>query len=182
MFRGHLDYSQKPPIGGKPNTKPGDHGTPKSHDCWFVILYHVWGPRKHKFIKIAFGFRPGQHMTSHYTCGPVTTLHEFGGVLGRPLESSFGLSQLHNHGSWLMCEEALMVNNFIIIVTSLHLAFKCTHWYLGTSTFKHVMEVYAYVTQWSTSWLKCIQITLGFSMLKSIFLLHTKMWTHDTCH
>jgi hypothetical protein len=25
MFHGHLDYSQKPPLGGRPNTKPGDH-------------------------------------------------------------------------------------------------------------------------------------------------------------
>ena len=25
----HLDYSQKPPLGGRPNTKPvGDHGSP----------------------------------------------------------------------------------------------------------------------------------------------------------
>ena len=36
-------------------------------------------------------------------------------------------------------------------------------------------EVYAYVTQWSTSWLKCTQMTLGISMLKNIFLLHVKM-------
>ena len=27
MFHGHLDYFQKPPLGGRPNTKPGDHGT-----------------------------------------------------------------------------------------------------------------------------------------------------------
>ena len=32
MFHGHLDYFQKPPLGGRPNTKPRDHGTPKSHD------------------------------------------------------------------------------------------------------------------------------------------------------
>ena len=24
MFLGHLDYLQKPPLGGRPNTKPGD--------------------------------------------------------------------------------------------------------------------------------------------------------------
>ena len=27
MGHGHLDYFQKPPLGGRPNTKPGDHGT-----------------------------------------------------------------------------------------------------------------------------------------------------------
>ena len=32
MFHGHLNYLKKPPIGDRPNTKPGDHGTPKSHN------------------------------------------------------------------------------------------------------------------------------------------------------
>ena len=27
MFHGHLDYFQKLPLGGRPNTKPGDNGT-----------------------------------------------------------------------------------------------------------------------------------------------------------
>jgi hypothetical protein len=48
-------------------------------------------------------------MTSHYTQGTVTTLNDFEGVLGRPLETSFGLSQFHGHGSWLVCEVALIV-------------------------------------------------------------------------
>jgi hypothetical protein len=26
VFHGHLDYFQKPPLGGRPDTKPGDHG------------------------------------------------------------------------------------------------------------------------------------------------------------
>jgi hypothetical protein len=29
-------------------------------------------------------------MTSHYTRGSMTTLHDFGGVLGQPLDTSFG--------------------------------------------------------------------------------------------
>ena len=32
MFHGHLDYFQKPPLGGRPNTKLGDHGTPNAHN------------------------------------------------------------------------------------------------------------------------------------------------------
>ena len=32
MFHGHLDYSQYPPLGDSPNTKPGDHGTPNAHN------------------------------------------------------------------------------------------------------------------------------------------------------
>ena len=47
-------------------------------------------------------------MTSHDTWGPVTTLHDFGGVLGRSLDAfSFELSQSCGHGSWLVCEVAL---------------------------------------------------------------------------
>ena len=39
-----LDYSQKPPLGGRSNTKPGDPGTSNAHNCWFVLFYHVWRP------------------------------------------------------------------------------------------------------------------------------------------
>ena len=68
MFHGHLDYFQKPPLGGRPNTKPfGDHGTPNAHNCWFILSHHVWGPA---WIKI--------HWKSTWVEGPVTygfTLH-----------------------------------------------------------------------------------------------------------
>ena len=37
----------------------------------------------------------------------MTTLHDCGGVLGWPLDTFFGLSQFHGHGSWLVCEVAL---------------------------------------------------------------------------
>ena len=51
-------------------------------------------------------------MTSLYTSGSITTLHEFGGVLvttfGHSL--SFGLSQFQGQGSWLMCEVALRLS------------------------------------------------------------------------
>ena len=32
MFHGHLDYFQKPPLEGRPNTKRGDHGIPNAHN------------------------------------------------------------------------------------------------------------------------------------------------------
>ena len=41
MFHGHLDYSQNPPLGGWPNTKPGDHGTRNAHNHCFILFYHV---------------------------------------------------------------------------------------------------------------------------------------------
>ena len=44
MFHGHLDYFQKPPLGGRPHTKPGDHGTINVHNYWFILFYHVRRP------------------------------------------------------------------------------------------------------------------------------------------
>ena len=43
-FHGHLNYFWKSPLGGRPNRKPGDHGTPKSHNRGFILFYFVWGP------------------------------------------------------------------------------------------------------------------------------------------
>ena len=44
MFHDHLDYFQKPPLGGRPKTKPGDHCTPNYHNRWLILFHHVWGP------------------------------------------------------------------------------------------------------------------------------------------
>ena len=38
LFKNHV-YSK---VGL--NTKPGDHGTLKAHNCWFILFYHVWNP------------------------------------------------------------------------------------------------------------------------------------------
>jgi hypothetical protein len=46
-------------------------------------------------------------MTSHYPRGCVTTLHDFGGVLGQPLDTFFWALKYYGHGSWLVCEVAL---------------------------------------------------------------------------
>ena len=37
----------------------------------------------------------------------MTTLQDFGGVLGRPLDTSFWAVTIHGHGSWLVCEVTL---------------------------------------------------------------------------
>ena len=89
MFHGHLNYFQKPPLGGRPNTKPGDHGTPNAHNRWFILFYHVWGPAWIEIHWNSIWLRARSHMTSHYTWGSVTTLHDFGGVLGQPLDTFF---------------------------------------------------------------------------------------------
>ena len=89
MFHGHLDYFQKAPIGGRPNTKPRDRGTPSAHNCWFILFYHVWGPHMNRHYWNSIWLRALSDMTSHYTWRSVTTLHDFGSVLGRPLDIFF---------------------------------------------------------------------------------------------
>ena len=39
----------------------------------------------------------------------MTTLHDFGGVLGRPLDTFFWALTIHGHSSWLVCEATLML-------------------------------------------------------------------------
>ena len=38
MFHGHLDYFQNPSLGGRPDTKLGDHGIPNAHNHRFVLF------------------------------------------------------------------------------------------------------------------------------------------------
>ena len=88
MFHGHLDYFLKNPfMEGRSNTKLGDHGTPNAHNRWFILFYHVWGPAWIEIHWNSIWLRARSHMTSHYTWGSVTTLHDFGGMLGRPLDT-----------------------------------------------------------------------------------------------
>ena len=89
MFHGHLDSFQKPPLGGRPNTKPGDHGTSNAHNRWFILFYHMWGPAWTKFHWNSIRLRARSHMTSRYSWGFVTTLHDVGGELGRPWDTFF---------------------------------------------------------------------------------------------
>ena len=38
MFHDHLDYFQKPSLGGRPNTKSRYQGIPNSHNRWFIYF------------------------------------------------------------------------------------------------------------------------------------------------
>ena len=51
----------------------------------------------------------------------MTTLHDFGGVLGQPLDTffNFGLSQFHGHGSWFVWEVTLNTLEVTLGVQSL---------------------------------------------------------------
>ena len=85
----HSDYFSKSPLEGRPNIKPGDPGTPNAHNHWYILFYHVWGPAwiGNHWNSIWLGTR--SHMTPHYTRGSVTTLHDVGGVLGRPSDTFY---------------------------------------------------------------------------------------------
>ena len=109
MFHGYLDFFEQPPLGRRPNTKLGDHGTSDFENRWFKMIYHVWGScmnkKKHWHI---IKLRARSRMTSHYTWGPLSTLREFKSVSGRSFDPCFGLSQFHGHDSWLVCEATSM--------------------------------------------------------------------------
>jgi hypothetical protein len=89
MFHGFLEYFPKPPLGGRSNTKPWDYGTPNGHNRWFILFYHVW---RSAWIEIHWNsirLRARSHLTSHYTWGSMTTLHDFEGVLKQSLGPFF---------------------------------------------------------------------------------------------
>ena len=89
MFHGHLDYFQKPSLGGIPDTKLGDHATPNAHNLGLFYFNHAWRPAQIEIHWIIIFLRARSHMTSQYTWGSVTTLHDFWGVLGQPLDTFF---------------------------------------------------------------------------------------------
>jgi len=120
MFHGHLDHFKKSPLEGKPNTKPGDHRTPNAHHCWFILFHHVWGPAWIEIHWKSIWLRARSHnMTSHYTRASVTTLHDFGGVLGPPLDAFF----------WALT---------IIMITALGL---CVNQHIDPSIYVHVIQI-----------------------------------------
>ena len=107
---------QKPSFGGRPNTKlVGDHGTMNAHNRWFVLFYRAWEPAWIEIHWNSIWLRARSHMTRHYTWGLVTTLHDFGGVVRRPLDTFFRvvtISWSWTHGSWLVCCGAFILNLF----------------------------------------------------------------------
>ena len=106
MFHGHLNYYQKPPRGARPNTKPGDHGTPNAHNRWFIPFYHVWTPYMNR-----------NSLKWQLVEGPVTydfTLHlrpcDHTPWFWRCVGTAFGHFLISSHnfmGSWPVWEVAL---------------------------------------------------------------------------
>jgi hypothetical protein len=65
-----------PLLGGRPNTKPGDHGTLNTHNCWFILFYHAWGPTWIKRRWNSIWLRARSHMNSQYTWGSISALRQ----------------------------------------------------------------------------------------------------------
>jgi hypothetical protein len=83
IFKNHLL------VVGLTQNRETKNGTPNAHNRWFILCYYVWGPAWTNIHWNSIWLRARSHMTSHCTWGPVTTLEEFGGVLGRPLDTFF---------------------------------------------------------------------------------------------
>ena len=60
-----------------------------AHNRWFILFYHVWGPTCIKIHWNSIWLRACSHMTPHYTWVSMTAFHDFGGVLGWPLNTFF---------------------------------------------------------------------------------------------
>ena len=141
MFHLHLDYSEKQPLEGRPNTKPRDHGTVNADNCWFTLLYHVWGPAWIKIHWNSIWLKVRSHMASHYTWRSMTTYTTwFWRCIGTAFgHFSLGLSQSHGHGSWLVCEVALSTSiypcNFARPTNSHHSQQKLLPWVVGSHNY-----------------------------------------------
>ena len=85
-FPGQLDYFQKPPLGDRPDTKSGDHGTPNAHNCWFNLLSCARTRMNRNSLKCHLVEGMVMH-NFYYTWGSMTTLHEFERVVGRLLDT-----------------------------------------------------------------------------------------------
>ena len=105
IFKNHLlevDLTQK----------PGDHGTPNSHIRWLILFYHVWRPcKKRDSLNYHLGWGPGHILGLHTTLeGPWPHYMTLEVSCDGLWTLSFGLSHFHGHGSWLVCEMALMLH------------------------------------------------------------------------
>ena len=108
MFHGHLDYFQTPFLGGRSNTKSEDYGTLNAHNHWFILFYHVWRPARIEIHWNSSWLRAPSHIASHLHLRVRDHTTWCWRCVGTAFEHfSFGLPQLHGHGSWLMCEVAL---------------------------------------------------------------------------
>ena len=84
VFKNHLLE-----VGLTENRETMGLRTLTSVDFFILFWYHGWGPAWIEIHWNSIWLRALSHMASHYTWGSVTTLHDFGGVLGWPLDTFF---------------------------------------------------------------------------------------------
>ena len=103
-FAWSLDRFQKTSLGGRSNTKLGDHGSPNVPNHYlFLLVYHGGGPAWTKIHRNSICLRAQSRMNLDGTWGSVTSLHDFGGVLIGPWTLLFGLTQFQTISwSWLL--------------------------------------------------------------------------------
>ena len=94
MSHGHLDYFQKPPLGGRLTQNRETMALRMLTSVHLFYFYHVWGPTWIQIHWNSIWLRARPHMTSHYTWECVTTLHDFEGVL-EPALGHFHLGSHH---------------------------------------------------------------------------------------
>ena len=108
MFRCHFHYFQKPPLGGRLYTKPGEHGTLNALNRWFnyfILSCVKTCMNRHTLKKHLVEGLVTYDFTLHLRVRDRTTWFWrcVGMALGRFL---LGLSLFHGHASWLVCEMA----------------------------------------------------------------------------
>jgi hypothetical protein len=74
------------------------------------------------FIVIAIWLRAQSHVASDYTWESMTKLHEFGFVLGWPLDTFIWALTISRHGSWLVCEVAFFSLSLLFALFSIRCA------------------------------------------------------------
>ena len=89
MFYGHLDYFQKSPIGGRPTQNQETMALRMFTTIFFILFYHVLEPAESERHWNSIWLRAQLDMASQYTWDSMTTLHDFGGILERPLGTFF---------------------------------------------------------------------------------------------
>jgi hypothetical protein len=60
-----------------------------SQNRWFILIYHVRGHAWIEFHRNSIQLRVQSRISSNHIWGSVTTLHNLGGVLGRPWDTFF---------------------------------------------------------------------------------------------
>jgi hypothetical protein len=86
---------------------------------YLLLFIMIRGPTWIEIHWNSIWLRAQSHMASHYTWGSVTTLHDFGGVLGWPWNTFFwALTISWSHGSWVVCDITLrrlrLINGYVV--------------------------------------------------------------------